>query len=90
MSQTMTSEDMKIEMTRRKSRRESLLLTLKREGELNTKQLEHFGTGVSSRIKELRRSGHRIVTQYEKPGLYRYIYLGNKHDDDQTETGVID
>lgn len=88
MTQAMTSDDMKVEMVRRKSVQQRLLLTFKREGELNTKQLEHFGTGVSSRIKELRRAGHRIVCQYIEPGNYRYVYLGNRNDEDDADTSV--
>lgn len=80
---------LKKEMTQRKSRRETLLDTLKKRGIVTTKELESFGTGVSSRIKELRKGGHIIVTSYIEPGLYQYSYLGER-ENDGTNVSVID
>lgn len=74
--------DMREEMKRRISKRKTLLRTFQKRGELTTAEImSSYGTGVSSRIHELRKEGHVIVTQYEKPGLYRYVYLGTKQDD---------
>lgn len=71
--------NLKEEMKRRASTRQTLLQTFKQKGELTTKEIMNgYGTGVSSRIHELRKEGHVIVAQYEKPGLYRYVYLGEK------------
>lgn len=81
MSSTLTHEDLKAEMTRRKSRRLSMLQLFQKEGELTTKDLLQFGPGLSSRLKELRNDGHKIVSVYEKPGHWRYVYLG--HEDGQ-------
>lgn len=66
------------EMKRRAGRRQTLLRAFQERGELTTKDLSRFGTGVSSRIHELRSSGHIIVQQYVEPGLYRYVYKGKK------------
>lgn len=85
------AEKLKLEMIRRQSVRSRMLAAFKREGELNTKELLRFGPGLSSRVHELREDGHRIVAIYEKPGLWRYVYLGNKDDDDDnTNVSVID
>ena len=73
-------ENLREEMKRRASRKMTLLQMFKINGELNTHDLQQFGTGVSSRIFELRKEGHVIVQRYEKPGLYRYVYLGSKSD----------
>lgn len=70
--------ELKEELKRRDGRRQSMLRAFQKKGELSTAEINHFGTGCSSRIKELRKEGYVIVTQYEKPGQYRYIYLGNK------------
>lgn len=73
--------DMREEMKRRISKRQTLLRTFQQRGELTTAEImSSYGTGVSSRIHELRNQGHVIIAQYEKPGLYRYVYMGKKHD----------
>lgn len=82
-------KDLKEEMKRRNTRRMTMLAAFKKYGELNTKQLNHFGTGCSSRLKELRKEGHAITTHYESPGQYRYVYLGDKSDDD-TKVSTVD
>lgn len=81
--------DLKEEMKRRNNRRASMLRAFQREGELTTKELNRFGTGCSSRLKELRKEGHVIRAEYEKPGEYRYVYLGYKGDDG-TSVNVVD
>lgn len=70
--------DMNTEMKRRKSRRLSLLEMFEKHGALDTRDLQKFGTGVSSRIKELRKEGHIILQEYVRPGLHTYTYLGKK------------
>lgn len=80
--------DLKLEFMRRKSRRESMLMAFKRQGELTTKDLLHFGPGLSSRLHELRKD-YKIMTMYEKPGEYRYIFMG-LIEDDGTNLSVID
>ena len=84
-----THRDVKEEMTRRKTRRDSMLAAFKREGELTTKDLLAYGPGLSSRLSELRKEGNKIVCQYEAPGHYRYTYLGSNSDDD-SNVNVID
>jgi hypothetical protein len=84
------SNELQMELTRRSSKRQTLLQAFKKHHELTTAEImRSFGTGVSSRIHELRQEGHVIVAQYEKPGLYRYVYLGQK-EDDGTNVSVVD
>lgn len=71
--------ELRAEMKRRNTTKESMLRTFKKEGELTTLDLiRRFGTGCSSRLFELREAGHVIVTTYESPGSYRYTYIGNR------------
>lgn len=74
----MTQIDMGLEIARRKSKTQRLLELFKAKGEITTRDLYTFGTGCSSRLKELRKEGHVIVSNYERPGFYRYTYLGEK------------
>lgn len=72
-------QNLRAEMKRRNTSRESMLRAFKKEGELTTRDLiRRFGTGCSSRLHELREEGHLIVTTYESPGNYRYTYIGSK------------
>lgn len=81
--------DLKKELARRNSRKLSMLKAFKKHGELNTQEINKFGTGCSSRLKELRKEGHSIVAMYERPGHFRYVYLGLK-EDDGTRVSVVD
>ena len=73
-------EDLRVEMKRRKSQTARLLDEFKLYHELTTADLMRIGTGCSSRLHELRKEGHVIVQQYERPGMYRYTYLGQKDE----------
>lgn len=66
------------ELERRKSQTARLLSEFKRRGTLTTEDLQRIGTGCSSRVHELRKEGHEIVAIYEKPGMFRYVYKGQK------------
>lgn len=82
--------DVKQELNRRASIRKSMLRMFQEQGELSTWEMnKYFGTGCSSRLHELREEGHVIVATYERPGHYRYTYLGNKSDDG-TKVGSVD
>ena len=81
--------NLQLELVRRSSQTATLLAAFKLKTELNTSDLMRIGTGCSSRLKELRREGHKIICQYEKPGMYRYTYLGSDEDDDSS-ISVID
>lgn len=75
-------ENLREEMKRRNNNRQSMLRMFQKRGELTTKELiQHFGTGCSSRLFELRKNGHKIVTTMERPGLYRYTYLGETNEE---------
>ena len=70
---------LKEEIKRRQSQTHRLLEAFKEHGSLNTAQINALtGTGCSSRIHELRKEGHIIVSDYVKPGLYNYTYKGQK------------
>lgn len=73
-----TALNLKKEFSRRKSQTTQILEQFKAKGELTTIDLMRIGTGCSSRVKELRREGHVIVAVYVKPGLWRYVYKGEK------------
>ena len=77
----LTYEDIKSEMLRRKSQTQKMLEAFRENGELTTRDLMRIGTGCSTRLHTLRRKGHVIVAQYERPGSWRYIYLGQKEDE---------
>ena len=68
------------EMRRRNTKRQSMLRAFEKYGSLTTAELNRYGTGCSSRLKELRKDGHKIVAQYEKPGEFIYHYLGKVED----------
>jgi len=69
-------QDLRAEMKRRYTLRTSMLRAFQTNDYLTTKDLNRFGTGCSSRLKELRRAGYKIVAQYEKPGEFSYTFLG--------------
>ena len=72
---------LELELKRRKGQTARMLEAFKSKNELTTGDLMKIGTGCSSRLKELRKEGHIIVAEYEKPGCWRYVYLGQKEDD---------
>lgn len=83
--------DMQAEMKRRKSKRDDLLAAFIREGELNTGEIMQIaGTGMSSRLKELKRKGHIIVSNQIQSGLWKYTYLGQRDTDDTTRVDTVD
>ena len=69
-------QDMQAEFKRRYTLRNTMLRAFESNGQLTTRELNRFGTGCSSRLNELRREGHKIVAQYEKPGEFVYTYIG--------------
>lgn len=71
---------LQLELKRRKGQTAQMLDAFKLKHELTTADLMKIGTGCSSRLKELRREGHIILAQYEKPGMWRYTYLGERED----------
>ena len=75
---TITHDEVKKEMERRKTRRQTMLRAFKEKGELTTREINSFGTGCSSRLYELRKEGHKIVAIYERPGEFRYVYKGEE------------
>lgn len=71
-------QNLRDEMKRRQTRRLTMLRAFQLYGSLTTAELNRFGTGCSSRLKELRNEGHIIVAQYDRPGNYIYTYKGKK------------
>ena len=74
-------QELRAEMKRRWTLRNTMLRAFQQNGQLTTKELNRFGTGCSSRLKELRKSGYKIVCQYEKPGEYVYTFLGKLEEE---------
>lgn len=78
--------DLRKEMQRRKTKQISLLGYLKEHGSITTRELWQFGgTGASSRLHELRESHKISPAIYIKPGLYKYVYKGQKRQRKQLE-----
>lgn len=85
----LTFTEMKTEMNRRKSKRDDLLTAFKMKKTLYTGDIINIaGSGVSSRIKELKRQGNIIVSQYIRPGVWSYTYKG--HEDNFKEYADVD
>ncbi len=73
--------EIKLEYARRKSQTSRMLEAFKLKGELTTVDLSRIGTGCSSRLHTLRKEGHVILSSFEKPGKWRYTYIGEKIDE---------
>lgn len=71
-------QELRAEMKRRWTLRNTMLRAFQQNGQLTTKELNRFGTGCSSRLKELRKDGHEILAVYDKPGQWRYVYKGKE------------
>lgn len=73
--------DMKVEMQRRKSHYQQILALFKERGELTNLEMAKITFRYSARLGDMRKE-HRIVAQYEKPGVWRYIYLGERDSEE--------
>lgn len=69
-------QDVKAEILRRKSQRLRILDLLKSGQDITNVDLQRIAFNYTMRISELRKDGHRIVSTYEKPGVFNYTYLG--------------
>lgn len=69
-------QDVKAEILRRKSQRLRILDLLKSGQDITNVDLQRIAFNYTMRISELRKDGHRIVSTYEKPGVFSYTYLG--------------
>lgn len=76
-----THIEVRNEINRRKSQTARLLESFQKHGELTTRDLQRLGTGCSSRLRELRVEGHKILAIREREGFYRYVYLGCVEED---------
>lgn len=84
-------EELRQELDRRSGLKQSMLRRFQEQGEIDTgEMLRYFGSGHSTRRTELKKAGHRIVTVYEKPGLYRYVYFGKWDDQDDAKVNEAD
>lgn len=70
--------NVKQEIDRRKSQTQRILELLKSKPYVFTHDLERIAFNYTMRVSELRKEGHVIVAVYEKPGMYRYLYQGQK------------
>lgn len=70
-----THADIRNEMSRRKTQQQKLLEAFRENGELTTKEIIRLtGSGVSSRVHELREDGFKIVVVRETESRYRYVF----------------
>ena len=75
---TVPKVDVGQEMMRRKSQRLRILDLLKSGKDVTTVDLQRIAFNYTMRISELRKDGHQIESYPVKPGLYRYVYGGQK------------
>lgn len=73
--------NMRIEMQRRRSQSARILDLLKSGDEVTTLNLARIAFDYTARVSELRKEGHVILAEYEKPGVFRYSYLGQKDEE---------
>ncbi len=69
------------EINRRKSQSQRILELLTSGKEVTNIDLQKIAFNYTMRVSELRKENHVIVASYEKPGIYRYTYLGQKDED---------
>lgn len=74
-------QDVKAELQRRKSQYTRMLEMMQARGEVTNLDLGRISYRYSARIGDMRKDGHSIVATYERPGVWRYTYLGMKDDD---------
>lgn len=74
-------QDVRQEINRRKSQRTRILDLLKIGDEVTTLQLQRIAFNYTMRISELRKDGHKILAEYEKPGVFSYTYLGSTDEE---------
>lgn len=73
--------DVREELARRKSHRQTFLARLRAGEYTDTNWLARHSHNHTARISELRREGHVILAQHEGHGNYSYTYLGSKDED---------
>lgn len=78
MTQMKNALDIRKEMDRRKSQRLRVLMLLKRKKYVTTVDLQEIAFNYTMRVSELRKQGHIIKAEYVRPGVYHYIYKGQK------------
>lgn len=73
-------QDVRSEINRRKSQTQRILelLRSKPHGQLTNVDLQKIAFNYTMRVSELRKEGHRIIANYEKPGVFRYFYKGQR------------
>lgn len=69
----------KQELERRKSQTVRILDRIK-QGDATNADLARIGTRYTERVRELRKEGKIIIATYEKPGLWRYTYKGDRDE----------
>lgn len=72
--------DLQTELARRKSQYVRILDLLKEYGEATNLDFSKITFRYSARLHELRKDGYKIVAVYERPGVWRYMYLGHRDD----------
>lgn len=75
----MVQQNLKLELERRKSQTKRILDRIK-QGNATNVDLARIGTRYTERVRELRAEGNIILAVYERPGLWRYVFKGQKPD----------
>jgi len=80
MFTTAKKQDVRKEITRRQSQAQRILKLLKQQphGSLTNIDLQRIAFNYTMRVSELRKDGHDILAVYEKPGVFRYFYKGQR------------
>lgn len=73
--------DVRRELARRKSQSKRILELLQSGNTVTNVDLQRIAFNYTMRVSELRKDGHKILAEYQKPGVFRYIYLGNKNEE---------
>ena len=67
-----------------------ILDLLRANGEATNAELNGICYRYGARIKEMREAGHIIVTSRQNDTCYRYIYMGQRDEDDQISLLKVD
>ena len=73
-----------------KSKYRRILDLFESKGEATNQELSRICLRYGARIKELRDDGHIIVISKMTDTLFRYVYMGQKDEDDRTSILSVD
>ena len=74
-------QDVRTEINRRKSQTARILDLLQKGRDITNIDLQRIAFNYTMRVSELRKEGHVIISEYQKPGVWDYTYLGCKDEE---------